>query len=149
MTYKTFSSAQEIFDYVTPLLFAQGQRSVYPDEQGIPICAYRGGEAGELRCAIGFIIPDELYTQTLESECVFNPAVKSVLKNIITLPLDPDGMGICQFLGDLQDVHDGWICDGVDGNTAHFNLYNDLLGLADGYGLDETVLYEFNPINTQ
>ena len=101
MTYKTFSSAQEIFDYVTPLLFAQGQRSVYPDEQGIPICAYRGGEAGELRCAIGFIIPDELYTQTLESECVFNPAVKSVLKNIITLPLDPDGMGICQFLGDL------------------------------------------------
>jgi hypothetical protein len=142
MTYKTFSSAQEIFDYVTPLLFAQGQRSMYPDVNGEPTCAYRGGEAGELRCAIGFIIPDELYTPALESECVFNPAVKSVLKDIIP-------MGICQFLADLQDVHDGWICDGVDGNTASFNLYNDLLGLADGHELDETVLYAFNPNNTQ
>jgi hypothetical protein len=122
---------------------------MYPDVNGEPTCAYRGGEAGELRCAVGFIIPDELYTPSLESECVSNPAVKSVLKNVITPPLDPDGMGICQFLADLQDVHDGWICDGVDGNTASFNLYNDLLGLADGHELDETVLYAFNPNNTQ
>ena len=147
MAYKTFSSAQEIFDYVTPLLFAQGQRSVYPDEQGIPICAYRGGEAGELRCAIGFIIPDELYTPALESECVFNPAVKSVLKNVIPNLLEPDHEDLREFLGDLQDVHDGWICNGVDGNTANFNLYNDLLYLCDGYGLDDTVILTFEPKN--
>jgi len=149
MTYKTFSSAQEIFDYVTPLLFAQGQRSMYPDVNGEPTCAYRGGEAGELRCAVGFIIPDELYTPALESECVSNPAVQFVLKNVITHPFGPAYKGLGQFLGDLQDVHDGWICDGVDGNTASFNLYDDLLGLADAYELDETVLYTFNPNNTQ
>ena len=146
MTYKTFSSAQEIFDYVTPLLFAQGQRSLGPhDPHGEELCAYRGGEAGELRCAIGFIIPDELYHGGIEGESVSSTAVQSVLREVIPSKYGVTYAGLGKFLGDLQDVHDGWICDGVDGNTASFNLYNDLLGLADGYGLDETVLYEFNP----
>jgi hypothetical protein len=148
MTYKTFSSAQEIFDYVTPLLFAQGQRSMLPsqfpdDEDGEPTCAYRG--EGGLRCAIGHIIPDELYNPNIEGEGVGGTVLQSVLKEIIPSKYGVTYAGLGKFLGDLQDVHDGWICNGVDGNTAHFNLYNDLLGLADGYGLDETVLYEFNP----
>ena len=146
MTHKTFTTAQEIFDHVTPLLFAQGQRSMYHDVNGEPTCAYRG--EGGLRCAIGHIIPDELYNPNIEGSSAISEELKGVLGKIIMTPFLNIHAGLGRFLADLQDVHDGWICDGVDGNTASFNLYNDLLGLADGYELDETVLYTFNPNNS-
>lgn len=142
MTYKTFASAQEILDHVAPLLFAQGQRSMLhpcaPDDEE-PQCAYRG--EGGLRCAVGFIIPDELYNPNIEGSSAISEDLKGILGKIITTPFGNTYSGLGRFLADFQDVHDGWICDGIDGKDARTNLIEDLLSLASRYDLDETVLH--------
>lgn len=51
---------QEIFDKVATHLLSQGKRSAL----GGVGCAYRGD--GGLQCAIGCLIPDELYRYELE-----------------------------------------------------------------------------------
>ena len=98
MTHKTLSSPQEIFDYVTPLLFAQGERSML---EGGTTCAYRGVDG--MRCAVGFLIPDELYYDGLEGNSAISVEITNVLSTVITTDQD-----LCVFLSDLQDVHDGW-----------------------------------------
>ena len=135
MTYKTFSSAQEIFDHVVPLLFAQGKRSMYHDGNGELTCAYRGD--GGLRCAVGFLIPDELYYEDLEGRDVMSEAVTGVLKNVIPEALlGFDGLGI--ILNDLQDAHDSWTTD------EEVQLYNMLWNLADRHNLELTALSNHN-----
>lgn len=136
MTHKTFSSRQEIFDHVTPLLFAQGQRSMGPlDPYGEEMCAYRGGENNELRCAVGFLIPDGLYYDGLEGCSAMGPEVSAVLSNVVTTA---DDLGL--FLTDLQDVHDGW----MTGEKA--DLFDRLQTFAITYKLDRTVLSGFGMV---
>lgn len=130
MTHKTFSSRQEIFDYVTPLLFAQGQRSML---EGGTTCAYRG-EHG-MRCAVGFLIPDDRYIPALEGTSAMGPEVSAVLSNVVTTD---DDLGL--FLTDLQDVHDGW----MTGEKA--DLFDRLQTFAMTYKLDRTVLSIFNMV---
>ena len=124
MTHKTFSSPQEIFDYVTPLLFAQGERSML---EGGTTCAYRG-EHG-MRCVIGFIIPDDLYTPALEGNGALGEEITNVLSTVLTTDDD-----LCVFLSDLQDVHDGW----TSGEKA--DLFHRFQTVAINYELDRTVL---------
>ena len=130
MTHKTFSSRQEIFDYVTPLLFAQGERSML---EGGTTCAYRG--EGGMRCAVGFIIPDDRYTPALEGTSAMGPEVSAVLSNVVTTD---DDLGLC--LTDLQDVHDGW----TSGEKA--DLFHRFQTLAINYKLDRTVLSGFGMV---
>lgn len=54
--------AQEIFDTVATHLFKQGWRAVRGQAEGV--CAYRG--VGGLKCAVGVLIPDQLYTEMME-----------------------------------------------------------------------------------
>lgn len=110
MTYQTFTSAQDIFDHVAPLLYAQGQRSMFYHEGAEEWqCAYRGGDNGNLRCAVGFILPDELYRGHLEGLGVEGEEMREVLKDIIPLEDRHQREHIFQFLGNLQDIHDSWI----------------------------------------
>jgi len=130
MTHKTFSSPQEIFDYVTPLLFAQGERSML---EGGTTCAYRGVDG--MRCVIGFMIPDDLYTPALEGNSAMGVEITNVLSTVITTDLD-----LCVFLSDLQDVHDGW----ASGEKA--DLFDRFQNIAMRYKLDRTVLSSFGMV---
>jgi hypothetical protein len=53
--------AQEVFDLVVEHLFTQGR----PAYDGISGCMYRA--AGGLRCAVGVLIPDDLYDPAFEN----------------------------------------------------------------------------------
>jgi len=53
-------SAQEVFDIVVNHLFTQGR----PAYDGVQGCMYRAPDG--LRCAVGVLIPDDLYDKALE-----------------------------------------------------------------------------------
>lgn len=56
-------NAQEIFDTVFTKLYEQGKQSVDPE---LPhTCMYRGPDG--MKCAAGFLIPDELYRPEMEN----------------------------------------------------------------------------------
>jgi hypothetical protein len=58
--------AQEIFDTVATHLLKQGRRTTNPD---IPeMCVYRG--ANGTKCAVGVLIPDEVYDPMMEGRTV-------------------------------------------------------------------------------
>ena len=94
MTYRT---RQEIFDEVVAHLRKQGCRSMRSyDGTGTLKCAYRGAEG--TRCAIGCLIPDDRYDESLEGDNAEDPTVR-------------EAAGISS--GDtllairLQNIHDG------------------------------------------
>ena len=62
--------AQEIFDTVATHLFKQGRQATSRQAGGL--CVYRG--EGGLKCAVGVLIPDQLYTETMEGSTFFGLA---------------------------------------------------------------------------
>lgn len=91
---------QEIFDKVKKHLLKQGVKSV--DAEGF--CNYRGLDS--TKCAIGALIPDELYKSEMEGWDVYRlkdkfPEVASFLG--LTTDKDRD---LFRLLADLQGVHD-------------------------------------------
>lgn len=114
-------NAQEIFDTVATHLLKQNARSMGGiGDGGEPYCRYRG-DAGR-KCAIGCLIPDEVYTTEMERNPVgalttrFKEALPSYFREHIAL------------LCDLQTIHDqyepsGWR-DGLAylGKRAGFDL---------------------------
>jgi hypothetical protein len=71
--------SQEIFDTVATHLFAQGERALAavrpPSAYGTPpICAYRGTEGRS--CAIGCLIPDDLYSEAMEGGGITEDFIK-------------------------------------------------------------------------
>lgn len=88
--------AQEIFDTVATHLFVQGRRATSPGND--LMCAYRG--EGGAKCAVGVLIPDEIYDEMMEGRTV------SGLVGSAHYAL-PDWMIEAQeLLKDLQNVHD-------------------------------------------
>lgn len=97
---------QEIYDTVINHLRAQGQRAM-----GTVGCAYRG--AGGTKCAVGVLIPDELYDPAIEGRSVtaFKPGTVSV---DATNRKECDALGEAMpllvehnvLLGELQSLHD-------------------------------------------
>lgn len=102
-TPQELKTRQEVFDYVAPLLLAQGQKSTGDFEYGSS-CAYRG--QNDCKCAIGHLIPDEEYSTVLEgvgiNGLLGNPVCPPTLKRL----MDNPDVGI-YFLETLQYVHDG------------------------------------------
>jgi hypothetical protein len=123
---------QEAFDTVVEHLFKQGRRSV--NDKGF--CSYRGNNG--TMCAVGVLIPDELYNpamdvdgQDIETVCK-NFKVPAVVKN--NLPL----------MGSLQSAHDGAIMySGED--FDNYDLYERLLYVAQEYKLKQTKLNQYKP----
>lgn len=71
---------QETFDFVANHLLRQGCRSMLEEdlESGVMItCAYRGSE-GRM-CAVGCLIPDDLYTIDMEGSGVSSKGYFSLL----------------------------------------------------------------------
>lgn len=61
-----FKSRQELFETAITHVVKQGEPAVELDEMHI-LCRYR---TGKLACAIGALIPDDVYSEELESKTV-------------------------------------------------------------------------------
>lgn len=62
--------AQEIFDKVATHLFTQGCRSAPNPKDTAGACLYRGPNGTS--CAVGVLIPDEIYAQEMEGVTITN-----------------------------------------------------------------------------
>lgn len=117
---KPDASHQEIFDFVVKKLFEQGQRSIEPSRG----CQYRT-ETG-LKCAVGFLIPDNLYDEEMDrnsaSACMLIDDYDLFEKTVLR-PNNRD------FLTILQSVHDnGWMKEDAEfvGALKTFAQINNL-----------------------
>jgi hypothetical protein len=98
---ETFTS-QRIFDFVVARLAEQERPSL---KEGY--CAYRGQNS--LKCAIGHLIPDELYNKLLKDGCDIDNDPSGEGVSISTLAKKKDLAYLQPFLGllrDLQIAHD-------------------------------------------
>lgn len=88
---------QEIFDKVAKHLLTQ--KAVSKDEEG---CVYRG-ENG-LKCAIGVLIPDDVYTSSLEGNTILS------VRNLYPEIIEKSGLATVNMylLDALQTTHDAW-----------------------------------------
>ena len=84
---------QEIFDFVWTKLYEQGQPS-----RGNFGCRYRITEG--LKCAVGYLIPDDLYKEDMEGHAV------STISENYSLPREIFNKDNEEFLNDLQGAHD-------------------------------------------
>lgn len=101
---------QEVFDKVAKHLLTQGERSTgniynidydeeYEEPDDVSDCAYRGDNG--LMCAVGCLIPDEVYLPSMEGQ-----SVSSLLWGYTGNNLK-EHLGSNQvLLQDLQDIHD-------------------------------------------
>lgn len=93
--------AREIFDKVKKHLTSQRGQSSDPDGA----CLYR--DPNGLKCAVGAIIPDELYSDKIEGETVKSIITRAILGkseplNVFLRKLEPHA----DLLTALQRVHD-------------------------------------------
>ena len=116
-------SAQEVFDIVVSHLFTQGR----PAYDGVQGCMYRAPDG--LRCAVGVLIPDDLYDpefETNSSDKVIHDLFKSGLA---------DWREHEKLLLALQDAHDNSLRTLVgDFNTTA--LRTQLLKVAAEFSLE-------------
>ena len=87
--------AQEVFDEIVSKIVAQGQPSL-GTMASTETCMYRGD--GNLKCAVGMIIPDENYTSDIEGMGV---EASEVMKAMPEEYVEHVGL-----LNDLQSCHD-------------------------------------------
>jgi len=115
-------TAQDIFNTVAMHLMTQGERST----GAMGLCRYRGSK-GHM-CAIGVLIPDEMYNSSMEGKTVgtIQNRLPAALRS--HLPL----------LDDLQIVHD--FCDHNEGRFNRGELKRSLKGTAKRFGLECEVL---------
>lgn len=93
---------QRVFNLVCNHLLSQKKVS---ERLGTAQCSYRG-EAGT-RCAIGCLIPDELYTEAMEGLMVSHPNIISALSSAgVLTEQDTNRISTLQFLQKLQGIHD-------------------------------------------
>ena len=120
-------TTQTLFNTVAAHLLTQGKKATVMDSDDAELCRYRGD--GGTKCAIGCLIPDELYRPKMEG------------RNIGSLIYDNEFGLISLFagvnkgiLGQLQRVHD---------NYPPEQWLRQLLGVGLAYNLDTDILSEF------
>lgn len=101
---------REIFDKVKTHLLTQKEKAVNKYVEGAP-CMYRTPEG--LSCAVGCLIPEDLYDKSIEGIAVFSlihevdTANRELFNNILTTILGEDSyqdkLGLCNL---LQYIHD-------------------------------------------
>lgn len=102
---------KEIFNKVKTHLLTQGERAaeqVGPNKEDVASCSYR---IGELKCAIGCLIPDELYTPKIEGWNVSNIDLPSRQSTLLKGVLVKSGLNVADheirnMLEHLQEIHD-------------------------------------------
>ncbi|TFG98717.1 hypothetical protein E4H12_05310 [Candidatus Thorarchaeota archaeon] len=90
---------QMIFNRVKSHLHKQNQKA--QGESGL--CSYRTHGAATLKCAIGCLIDDENYEQSLEGRRVMHKDVLHAVEQSLNLKIEDDDV---MFFVDLQDTHD-------------------------------------------
>lgn len=91
---------QEIFDKVAVHLLTQKEPSL--DEKGD--CMYRGAD-GSAMCAVGCLIPDELYSDEMEDVRVRQST--RVQEALSFVGIDTQDEAVLSLLDELQLIHDG------------------------------------------
>lgn len=116
---------QEVFNTVALHLIKQGHASLDGTlVHNKPVCAYRSTQDGS-SCAIGCLIPDDLYHAGIEGKSATSQTLMEVLDQIF------DGSYDVELLVDLQRAHDQQLaCE-----NAH-SWARRMKGLADYYKLD-------------
>ena len=95
-------SKQEIFDTVTKHLATQGEQATINHEDDGPSCQYHAPDGG-LKCAVGCLIPDDMYLSGMEGKTV-SALFGEYPKTIQRIGFDrKKHLGL---LEGLQDVHD-------------------------------------------
>lgn len=89
-------SNQEIFSKVYTFLLNQGLSAVSDDGA----CAYRGAEG--TMCAVGCLIPDELYQEDIETTGVKSVVHEGILEEVV----DCKDSKTIALLESLQSIHD-------------------------------------------
>lgn len=93
---------QAVFNTVYTKLREQGKRSVDATGQ----CMYRAPDGA--KCAIGHLIPDELYKGDMEGSSTYSEgAVADALRQVFGELTDKD----FEFFMHLQHAHDDWYAD--------------------------------------
>ena len=116
-------SSQEIFNLVVEHLFKQG-RPAYDGHRG---CMYRTHDG--LRCAVGVLIPDDLYDPAFETN-----KADTVIQELFDADL-ADWREHKNLLLSLQRVHDNCFRD-PDGTFNTTDLTRNLLNVAERYCLE-------------
>ncbi len=114
---------QELYNKVATHLLTQNKKSVenYID------CKYRGDNG--LKCAIGCLIPDELYTPEFEGLKLCN------LPSVLLESIGINSVSCKSLASDLQTIHDHW-------SVNHWK--SELERLAVHYDLNYAVLNDYN-----
>jgi hypothetical protein len=111
---------QKIVNFVSAKLKEQGCKSYSPFSNEDNRCKYRHGE---LKCAIGHIILDEEYSETLETKPMYS-VYKLCPKSFEPFIVDGEASRDYSFLSELQACHD----DADDRNfyqsyLSYLNIY--------------------------
>lgn len=91
---KLVTTNQEAFDVIIKGLRKQGKKSMGLDDKGNFVCKLRGED--NTKCAIGFVVPDNMYSPSLECFIFLEREFFSVY--LININKD--------LLFCLQDIHD-------------------------------------------
>jgi hypothetical protein len=106
---------QELFNKAVAHLRTQGRPARLPGDADRQACAYRG--INKMMCAVGCLIPDELYGPDLELEGPFSKKFDR-LAEFFEFGEYPDRR---EFLSDLQSIHDECSTE-ADGSFDKANL---------------------------
>lgn len=92
---------RETFEKVKAHLLAQGKQAKHDGADGAPAwCCYRV-PGTDLKCAIGCLIPDDVYSPDIEGGCVYD------LPTNMLRSLGAEGRDVrMRFLELLQNIHD-------------------------------------------
>lgn len=98
---------QQLYNRVRDHLLRQLERArVYDEESGGHRCVYRSPDG--LKCAVGCLIPDELYDPAIEGVLIQygDYEMRPVERKLFKLLGDPPD-AVVRLLRDLQSTHDG------------------------------------------
>ena len=109
---------QDIFNTAANGMLKQGKKS--EDSEGSSECLYRGPNG--LKCAVGMLIPDDLYKARFEGQKVSDP---SLIKALVKIGL-PNTVVFADFLDHLQGVHDDHHVEDWDRELVNFAHHYDL-----------------------
>lgn len=96
---------QQMFDKAVGGIKAQGCLSkITTGTSGVPACYYRYPGNPAVRCAVGHLIPDEVYDPSMEGDGSWSVLANPEVDEALALPEDHDEVG--HLLASLQEAHD-------------------------------------------
>jgi len=92
---------QETFDKVYRHLLTQNKRAATINKDGKTRCLYR---QRNLRCAVGCLIPDELYSPKMEDKSLCSDIMFEIMHKITSMPISD--LRVLQLIHDFDPIED-------------------------------------------